>query len=447
MLQQFVESLADNAADVLTVAVVLSVVAGLVLFWLRRRRHIADIRRRLLGGVEVPGKAREMLAKALNADVAEMSAIGAVSLVDLAWHYGMADPTIWDAFDGPAADHMADAMQNLDVLKGALGDHGLLVVHNIFEYLRSLEATQVFGDLIDKLPLLDNASTVVLEAKGASVVDSLASGAASTDAVVSAKADAVGNAGLVAHIPLVTVGFASYRAWRRAQKGAGLRRNVEFAGIEVATRASGGLVGGKVGGVVGSLIVPGVGTVIGTVAGAVAGAVGGALLGETFKKRHVERASGELNTTLTRLGMEYLDHRGNFQRVTDLFREQEQEYVANLRETRRRLRRYSMPWRLIWPDEKLILLRETVAMAEDRLGSIQEGTVEAIDRLNFMRNTGQRRELGIMLWSNPALCEELDCNSELVGAVQQANDQLRHELAQLGALPKEGTELVSPAGA
>lgn len=434
MFQAFVNSLAENAANVLTIAAVVGVLAAGVLLWRSRRRHIEGLRRKLHGQIEVPGRVRETLAKAFNADVAEMSTIGAVTFVDLAWHYSMADPSIWDHFDGPAADHVADAIQNLDVLKGALGDQSLPILGNVFEYLQGLEALQVFDELADKLPMVGDAGTIVLDAKGASVVDALAANA-TPDTVADAQASAVGDAaGLLAHIPLITIAFATYRAWRRSQKGAGFGRNVEFAAVEVTSRASGGLLGTTVGGAVGTFVVPGIGTMVGTVTGAVAGAVGGALVGESVKKRHMQKANRELNQSLETLGGTYLDDPARFQQVTDVFREQEAEYIAHLRGTKRRMRRYSLPWRAIWPDEKLILLQETVRLAEERLGSIQEGTVEAIDKLTFMRETGQRRQLGIMLWSNPALSAEIPADAELVSAVESANTRLQRELQQLGAV-------------
>ena len=433
MAQQFIHALMENLADIVTLVVVVGVMAGIALFWIRRQRHVAAIRERLGGQVSLPSQVRETLAKAFNTDVAEVSAIGAVTLVDLAWQYSMADPSIWDHFSGPAARHISDAIQNLDMLKATLGDYTLPAIDHVIEYLRHLEAVQVFGDLIDKLPLIGSSSGVVLEAKSTSLVDALAQSTAPVNAAAEAKASAATGATLGVHIPLVTLGFATYRAWRRSQKGTNLGRNVEFAAIEVTTRAGGGLLGGKVGGVIGTAIVPGVGTLIGTVAGAVAGAIGGALLGEAFKKRHVQKASRDLNERLETLGGTYLDDPLNFQRVTGVFRQQEAQYVQSLRETRRRLRRYAMPWRVAWPDEKLVLLQETVRLAERRLGSIQQGTVEAMDRLAFMRETGQRRELGILLWSNPALCSEIPCDPALVGAVREANDRLRRELKSLGA--------------
>lgn len=433
MFDAFIRSLADNLADLLTLALIIALAAGIAYYVLARRRHVAAIRKRLGGQATVPSKAREVLRRAVNADVAEVGAIGAVTFVDLAWQYSMADPSIWEHFNGPAADHITDALQNLDVLKVALGDHALPLVDNVIEWLKGLEALHVFGDLADKLPLIGDASAIVLDAKGSSLVDSLVGAASTVHTAAEAKA-AAASGGLSIHLPLVTIGFASYRAWRRAQRGAGLGRNIEFAAIEVGTRATGGLIGGKMGGVIGTAIAPGLGTIFGTVAGAVGGAIGGALLGESIKKRHVEKAGRDLNSALERLGAAYLNDDEGFRQLTDVFRAREEGYLRNLRDLKRRLRRYAMPWRLVWPDEKLVLLQETVRLAEQRLGTIREGTVAALDKLAYMRETDQRRELGALLLSNPALCEAIPCDAELVGAAQQANERFRRELQHMGML-------------
>lgn len=432
MLNQFVQSLVDNLADILTIAALIVVVGGGVWFWLARKRRVDGIRRRLLADLELPGGLKETLAKALNADVAEMSALGAVSVVDVAWQYSLADPAIWDHFTGPAADHIANAMQNVDILKSALGDHAFPLVDNLLESLRSIEALSVFGDMASALPeSAAHVGTAAVEAKSSALVDMLAS---SVWPHPEATASAVG---LDVHIPLVTIAFAGYRAWRRSQKNdTTLKRNVEFAAVEVTTRAGGGLVGGKLGGVVGSLIVPGVGTVVGTVAGIVGGALGGAALGETIKKRHIEKASRQLDRSLESLGGYYLESSGSFNQVVDVFERQEQQYVSHLDETRRRLRRYSMPWRVAWPDEKLILLQETVHLAEDRLGSVKTGAAEAVDRLIFLRETDQRRQMGLLLLGNPALCTEIPCQPELIDPARAANERLIRELSQLGLSPQ-----------
>lgn len=70
-------------------------------------------------------------------------------------------------------------------------------------------------------------------------------------------------------------------------------------------------------------------------------------------------------------------------------------------------------------------------MAEDRLADIKHGTIEAVERLRFMRETAQYRQMGMLLWSDPALCEQVDCQGDLVGEVAQANERLKHELGQL----------------
>jgi hypothetical protein len=437
MFSTFFDALMENAADVLTLAVIIAALAGGVLFWRARRRHIERLRARLRGTVPISNTVKEALGKVFNFDTAEMTTIGAVTFVDIAWHYSMADPHIWDHFNGPAADHIADAIQNLDVLKSSLGDTSLPMVSNLLEYFKHLEATQVFHDVLDKIPALDGlgeSHAIVLDAHGDSLVDTLTDAGTAIDVKASVAGKAVG---LMTHIPLITIGFASFRAWRRSQRGTGLGRNLEFAAIEVATRAGGGLAGGQLGGVIGTAIVPGVGTIIGGVAGAVAGAIGGALLGEEIKQRHIHKAQESLNTSLEALGKPYLTEPGGFRDLTGVFVEQERQYVKNVLATRRRMRRYALlPWRIAWPNEKLILLRETVGMAEERLAEIKQGTIEAVERLNFMRDTEQYRQMGIILWSDPALCQQVVCDQEHVEAVASANDRLRQELGQMNRLPQ-----------
>lgn len=442
MFERFVNALAENMADVLTVTLVVGLIAVAFLFWRARRRHIRQLHRQVTGKVPISGKMKETLAKAFNTDTAEIATIGAVTFVDIAWHYSMADPSIWDHFDGPVANHITDAMQNLDVLKSSLGDQSIPILSEVVHFFQQLEATQVFNDVLDNLFHLGSAgdsAAVVLDAHGDTLVDCLADPTSVACTSVEAKATALDGAGLLQHIPVITMGFATYRAWRRSRKGAGLKRNLEFAAIEVTTRAGGGLLGAKVGGTVGTFIAPGAGTIVGGVAGAVAGAVGGAFLGEGLKQRHVHQTQEKLDASLERLGKTYLQDPVHFRRVTEVFVEQERTYIENLRQTRRRLRRYAMPWRLIWPDQKLILLRETVRMAEERLGEIRQGTIDAMERLDYMRESQQHRRMGIMLWSNPALCQQVGCEGKLLGAVENANDRFRYEIVQLGRQMSEAT--------
>ncbi len=436
MIEQFIRALAENLADVVTIAAVTGVAACAILFWRARQRHVSRLRARLRGEVKAAGGMREALAKVFNVDVAEFSAIGAVTLVDIAWHYSMADPAIWDHFQGPGADHMTDAIQNLDVLKASLGDQSPSILGHIAEYLKQLEASQVFHDLLERLSVLGSAGDAaadVLHTPAVTLIETLTRQAAKT-LEGAAKTVALGESGLIHHIPLVTIGFATYRAWRRSQQGAGLWRNVEFAAIEVTTRAGGGLLGGQVGGTIGTLIAPGIGTIVGGVAGAVAGAVGGAVLGEQIKQSHVRQAQKRLEASLNQLGGAYLEDAARFRQLTEVFIAQEREYTRNLLETRRRLRRYAMPWRMLWPDEKLILLQETVAMAQARLSEIKQGTLEAVERLEYMRDQKLHRQMGILLWNNPALRQQLNCEPELVEAVGDASQRFQSEMTHLGRL-------------
>jgi hypothetical protein len=437
MFEHFVNTLAENAANVLTWSVVAGLTILLILFLRARSRHVRRLRTQLNGAVPIPGQVREALGKVLNVNTAEFTTIGAVTFVDVAWHYSMADPQIWDHFQGPAADHMIDVIQNLDVLSSSLGDQASHTMENVLGYFRGLEATQVFHDVIDRLAAAGGAAdgaSMVLDAPAHSVVESLSKASKVTTAGVEAKVSAVGDGGLLLHIPMITIGFASYRAWRRAQKGAGLGRNLEFAAIEVATRASGGLVGGQLGGAIGTAVVPGVGTLVGGIAGAVAGAIGGALLGEEFKQRHVKQAQEKLNIALDDLGVTYLQHPGHFRDLTRIFTEQERSYENNLRAMQWRAFRYGLlPWRTVWPDQKLVLLDETVKMAQERLTTIKNGTLEALDQLTYMRDRKQYRQMGVILWSDPALRQQLDCDPLLISPIECAHDKLQHEVTQIGA--------------
>ncbi|MEJ2148222.1 MAG: hypothetical protein P8Z40_01950 [Chloroflexota bacterium] len=434
-MNTFVNALAENMANVLTLAAVVGLIAGGVLFWRARKRRVARFRDQVNAVVPIGNELRERLAQALNSNVAEMASIGAVTFLDLVWHYSMADPQIWDHFQGVPGDHIADALANLDVLKASMGDQAIPIVGHVVDYFQGLEATQVFHDLMDQLSHIGSASdsaTVVLGGHGESLVDALGGHAASTGTSLAAQTITEGT--LLRYVPLVTIGFASYRAWRRSQGGATLGRNVEFAAIEVATRAGGGLIGGQLGGVIGTFVAPGLGTILGGVAGAVAGAIGGAFLGEEVKGRHVHRSQQALDESLATLGATYLDDPKHYHQLTTVFVEHERGYVENLREMQRRLRRYALPWRRLWPDQKLIFLEETVARAQEGLNEVKLGTVDALDRLEYMRGQGQHRKMGIMLWSNPAMCQQLDCSDELIGRVEAANTRLTRELTQLGKI-------------
>lgn len=438
MIQQFTNTLSDVSPTMLLVLAGLVVLAGVLFLW-ARARHVQRLRAEVLGEVPLAGGVREALAKALNANTAELTTIGAVTFADIAWQYSLADPHIWDHFTGPAADHMADVIQNLDVLHATLGDHAQQIFFQVAESLKHIEATQLFNELAERIPLLEtagNATAVAASAAGQSVVDTLWQAGATVEAkgqAAATMAAAAGDSSLLHHIPLITIGFATYRAWRRSQQGAELKRNVEFAAIEVATRAGGALVGGQIGGIVGTAIVPGIGTIIGGVAGAIAGTLAGMRVGEDVKKRHVRQARQQFDELLEDLGRDYLEDPVRYKALSSVFMEHERDYIESLKETRGRLRRYAMPWRVAWPDQKLILLQETVRLAEDRLGNVRQGTIEALDRLDFMRLRGSNHELGVILWSNPALREQISPDMSLVSKLEETQTHLSREVHQLAS--------------
>ena len=83
--------------------------------------------------------------------------------------------------------------------------------------------------------LVDAKAGALLDAKTSSLLD------AKTGALVDAKTGGIldgawnGN-DLWHYVPVVTIGFASYRAWRRAEGGTRWGRNLEFAATEVRGR-------------------------------------------------------------------------------------------------------------------------------------------------------------------------------------------------------------------
>ena len=452
-LDQLIALLSHNAGIILPAVAVLGGIVLVTLYVRARARRVAGLRGMLNGAAQLPKAMQDALAKILNVDSAEFAAIGVVTFVDIAWHYSMADPAIWDHFQGPVATHLIDSIQNLDVLHASLGDQSATIVGHILSYFKALEATQLFHDIADKLGAatgLHAAATMALDASGSTLVDRLSHAAASAthagstagaaaSAASSAAPQAAADAGLLTHVPLITIGFASYRAFRRSQAGAGLGRNLEFAAIEVATRTGGGLVGAQLGGALGTAIVPGAGTLVGGIAGAVAGAIGGAMVGEELKGRHVKSAQTRLDTALTELGAYHLQHPGRFRELTEVFTGQEQEYERNLASMQRRLTGYSLlPWHILWPDEKLVLFQETVKMARTRLDTIRKGALDAVDQLTYMRDRAQHREMGLILWNDAALRQQLVVDPKLVDAVETGAEKLRHEVGQHG-LPQAAT--------
>jgi hypothetical protein len=448
MNEQTYQWLINNSSLVLATTAGIGLVVLGILYMRARLRHVVGLRNRLNGAIRLPDQVMQTLSKVLNVNSAEFATIGTVTFVDLSWHYSMADPQIWDHFNGPGAQHIADAIQNLDILRSSLGSQGGAIMDNVFHYVQGLEATSIFHETTARLAetagaaaqgAVASVSALALDAPGQALVERLGkAGNHALQSVADAKAGVVGDTGgLLLHVPLVTIGFASYRAWKRAQSGAGLARNLEFAAIEVTTRAGGGILGGQLGGAIGTAMAPGVGTIVGSVAGAVAGAISGAILGEEFKQRHVKQASQKLDSALVSLGELHLDHPGRFRELNEVFIKQEKEYENNLRQMQGRLFRYSLlPWRVVWPNETLVLLQETVRMAQERLAKIKKGALDAVDQLTYMQAKQQHREMGVILWSDPALRTQLTTDPSLISAVEKATEKLRHEVVHLGVNPQ-----------
>jgi hypothetical protein len=289
--------------------------------------------------------------------------------------------------------------------------------------------------------LLDAKTSALAEAKTSALVDAKASvlaeaKASALDAKTDVLIDNLWDGGdLWHHIPLFTIGFASYRAWRRAELGTHWKRNLEFAATEVAARSGGALAGAKVGGTVGTLVVPGYGTIVGSLVGAVGGAIAGVKLSEEIKRRHVRQAQRDLDRTLHHLGAPYLQDPVGYRRLTTLFAEQERAAEHNIRATHRQYGAYARWWRRLWPDQKLILLQETTREADERLLGIRQQVRDTLDRVEVLRQQNNFKALGLILWNAPGMCQQLGCAKPLVQAVNTANEQLRHELRQVGVVP------------
>src|SRR5688572_15766179 len=147
MFNEFVNALAQNSAVVLTWLGGLGVIVLAILFIRARARHIKRLRAQFGREIPLSEALKQALGEVFNVHSAELTTVGAVTFADIAWQYSMADPSIWDHFDGPAADHMADAIQNLDVLRASLGTQSGMFFQNVIESLKHVEALHVFNDL------------------------------------------------------------------------------------------------------------------------------------------------------------------------------------------------------------------------------------------------------------------------------------------------------------
>jgi hypothetical protein len=237
------------------------------------------------------------------------------------------------------------------------------------------------------------------------------------------------------HVPVITIGFAAYRAWRRSEEGTTWERNLEFAATEVLARSGGALAGAKMGGTVGTLVVPGYGTIVGSVVGAVGGAIAGAHLSEAIKRRHVRRAQRDLDQALHNLGEPLLRDPVRYRRLKTMLAEQEREAQRNIKATRRQYQAHARWWRRLWPDRKLLLLQETMQEADERLMDIHRQVRDILERIEVLHREKNCKALGVILWNAPEMCERLDCAQPAKKAVEEANDHLRRELQQVGLAP------------
>jgi surface antigen len=482
--------------------------------FLARRWRIRRLRKQVRGELPLTEEVKKTVAKLFQSDVLEVATLGAVTYLDVAWQYTLADPQIWTHLDGAVANQAFDAMVDPHVLEVGLGEHAQPVLSHVADYIRHAEALQAFDHSLDNVmrfgvdlpnavvlldghpdPLFDllqhksngadglDAKTQVLsdgapaafvdakvsgvvEAKTSALADAKASSLADakasvlvdakastlvdaktgslldakTSALIDAKTGSIldgawNGSDLWHYVPVVTIGFASYRAWRRAEGGTRWGRNLEFAATEVITRSGGALAGAKVGGTVGTLVVPGYGTIIGSVVGAVGGAVAGARLGEEIKRRHLRKAQRDLDQALHNLGAPHLQDPVGYRRLQAAFAEQEKVARQNVQRTRGTYNDYARWWRRLWPDQKLILLQETVREADDRLLSVHQQIHDTLERVEVLKQQNSYKALGLILWNAPGMCQRLGCQEVLMQGVEHANEQLRSELVQVGVSP------------
>jgi hypothetical protein len=169
--------------------------------------------------------------------------------------------------------------------------------------------------------------------------------------------------------------------------------------------------------------------------GAVGGAIAGARLSEEIKRRHVNQAQRELDEALHNLGAPYLRDPVSYRQLRELFTEQERLAKTNAEVTRQQYARYARWWRRLWPDQKLVLLQETVRDADKRLLDIRQQLRDTLDRIDVLRQQNNYKALGLILWNAPGICRQLSCSPLLLQDVDHANEQLHQELQQLGAAP------------
>lgn len=468
-----------------TLLIVLVLIIG---FYLARRWRIARLRRWVKGQLPLGEEVKQAVARLFSNDVLEVAAIGAVTYLDVAWQYSLADPQIWSHLDN------VETLANPQALEAGLGTQAPEVMSRVADYLhqtaaiqsfdQSLDSVMQFGtdipnsillldghpqSLFDVLGHKDQAADALVDAKAqggaegtdaavdaktsaladakSSVLDAKASAldaktgaladakASALDAKASVLVDAPWTAELWHHVPVITIGFAAYRAWRRSEEGTTWERNLEFAATEVLARSGGALAGAKMGGTVGTLVVPGYGTIVGSVVGAVGGAIAGAQLSEAIKRRHVRRAQRELDQALHDLGEPLLRDPVRYRRLKTMLAEQEREAQRNIKATRRQYQAHARWWRRLWPDRKLLLLQETMQEADERLMDIHRQVRDILERIEVLHRERNYKALGVILWNAPEMCERLGCAEPSKEAVEAANDQLRHELQQVGLAP------------
>jgi hypothetical protein len=124
-----------------------------------------------------------------------------------------------------------------------------------------------------------------------------------------------------------------------------------------------------------------------------------------------------------------------YRRLRAAFTEQDKAAKRNVQRTRQEYDAYARWWRRLWPDEKLVLLEETVREADTRVLEIQQQVFDTLERVEVLRQQNGYKALGLILWNAPGMCQQLGCAEMLLQDVHRANEGLRRELVQVGVAP------------
>lgn len=105
---------------------------------------------------------------------------------------------------------------------------------------------------------------------------------------------ALGNSGVDAHIPWITVATSGWREFRLLQASkTDIGSASKNLALDVAGRGGGAFLGAKAGAAIGTALFPGVGSLIGGVLGAIGGAMAGGSVSDKLKRADLEAAMAD----------------------------------------------------------------------------------------------------------------------------------------------------------